>query len=237
MTKTIEQKAKAYDKALEIARSYHDDPNCFKHMEGTLEHIFPELAESEDEWMVNFIKKQLFNIKKTITENYELDAKLTKAIDWLEKQGEQKHIPWYDLKKAKEAGYTVIKTEEFEAIQKPVEIKPHLPDGSIPYDRGFEEAQEYLSKRGFDVPWNDCDVYVDEKHITQTVANVLTWADEHPAKPVEWSEEDELMYESIINTLKLTNGAAQMKIDWLKSLIQKLSNMERIGKNWKPTEE
>ena len=47
-------------------------------------------SESEDEWMVNFIKKQLFNIKKTITENYELDAKLTKAIDWLERQGEQK---------------------------------------------------------------------------------------------------------------------------------------------------
>lgn len=34
----------------------------------------------------------------------------------------------------------------------------------------------------------------------------------------EWSEEDELMLTSIIQTLKLTNGAAQMKIDWLKSI-------------------
>ena len=50
----------------------------------------PELKESEDESMVKFIKNQLFNIKKTITENYELDAKLTNAICWLEKQGEQK---------------------------------------------------------------------------------------------------------------------------------------------------
>lgn len=40
--------------------------------------------------MVKFIKNQLFNIKKIITENYELDAKLTKAICWLEKQCEQK---------------------------------------------------------------------------------------------------------------------------------------------------
>ena len=48
----------------------------------------PELKESEDESMVKFIKNQLFNIKKTITENYELDAKLTNAICWLEKQGE-----------------------------------------------------------------------------------------------------------------------------------------------------
>ena len=50
----------------------------------------PELKESEDESMVKFIKNQLFNIKKTITENYELDAKLTKAICWLEKQCELK---------------------------------------------------------------------------------------------------------------------------------------------------
>ena len=50
----------------------------------------PELKESEDESMVKFIKNQLFNIKKTITENYELDAKLTNAICWLEKQCEQK---------------------------------------------------------------------------------------------------------------------------------------------------
>ena len=47
-----------------------------------------ELAESEDKMMVKFIKKQLSNIKKTITENHELDVKLTKAIDWLEKQSE-----------------------------------------------------------------------------------------------------------------------------------------------------
>lgn len=46
------------------------------------------VPKSEDERMVKFIKNQLFNIKKTITENYELDTKLTKAIDWLEKQGE-----------------------------------------------------------------------------------------------------------------------------------------------------
>ena len=50
----------------------------------------PELKESEYDRMVKFIKNQLFNIKKTITENYELDAKLTNAICWLEKQCEQK---------------------------------------------------------------------------------------------------------------------------------------------------
>lgn len=64
--------------------------------------------------------------------------------------------------------------------ENPADTKPHFPDGNIPYDRGFEEAQEYLSRRGFDIPWNDCDVFVDARYITQTIANVLTWADEHP---------------------------------------------------------
>ena len=90
---------------------------------------------------------------------YRLEEKIpTEWLTWLEKQGEQK----------------------------PVNVKPHLPDGSIAYDRGFEEAQEYLSERGFDIPWNDCDVFVDERYITQTIANVLTWGDEHPKQKIVW---------------------------------------------------
>ena len=38
-------------------------------------------------------------------------------------------------------------------------------------------AQDYILQRGFDIPWNDCDVFVDERNITQTVGNVLKWAD------------------------------------------------------------
>ena len=45
------------------------------------------------------------------------------------------------------------------------------------YYMSFEEAQEYVSKRGLDVPWNDCDVFIDEKEITRTVGNILKWAD------------------------------------------------------------
>jgi hypothetical protein len=41
----------------------------------------------------------------------------------------------------------------------------------------FEESQDYIAKRGFDIPWNDCDVFVDEREITRTIGNVLKWAD------------------------------------------------------------
>ena len=55
------------------------------------------------------------------------------------------------------------------------------------YNMTFEEAQEYISKRGFDIPWNDCDVFIDERYITQTVGNVLKWADNNP----KWKPSDE----------------------------------------------
>ena len=67
------------------------------------------------------------------------------------------------------------------------------------YNMTFEEDQEYISKRDFDIAWNDCDVFIDERYITQTVGNVLKWADNNPKwKP---SEEQMKALESIIPTL------------------------------------
>lgn len=57
----------------------------------------------------------------------------------------------------------------------------------------FEEAQEYISKRGFDIAWNDCDVFIDVRHITQAIGNILKWADEHPKdEPVSEDLEKEI---------------------------------------------
>ena len=112
--------------------------------------------------------------------------------------------------------------------QKPVEWRPNRPNGYIAYDRGFEEAQEYISQRGFDIPWNDNDVFIDGRHITQTVANVLTWADEHPKqKPIEWTEEDAEILNGITNYLCFSSDAPELEgferwYDWLKSLKERI---------------
>ena len=85
---SIQEKAKRYDEVISRMKHYViDEYGCSRIK---VADVLPELKESEDDRMVKFIKNQLFNIKKTITENYELDAKLTKAICWLEKQCEQK---------------------------------------------------------------------------------------------------------------------------------------------------
>ena len=77
---SIEQKARAYDEALERAKEVKDNVEV-------VEYIFPELCESEDE-----------RIRKAIIEFFELQDDNTTyslvpkkdILAWLEKQGEQK---------------------------------------------------------------------------------------------------------------------------------------------------
>jgi len=58
---TIEEKAQRYDEALERARIACKDED--KHLKATLESIFPELAESEDER----IRKELIDYINRLT--------------------------------------------------------------------------------------------------------------------------------------------------------------------------
>ncbi len=98
---TIEEKAKAYDKALEIAKKNYDvaqdlcngsqiGVECFKN---TLTNIFPELGESKDEK----IRKALIALLKFGLEDGSAVAPgfnetKEQALAWLEKQGEQKPV-------------------------------------------------------------------------------------------------------------------------------------------------
>ena len=98
---------------------------------------------------------------------HDADPRKKGWLNWLEKQKEQ--IPYIDFV-----------------------IKPHKGDDTNPYDMSVPEAQYYAIKRGFDIPFNDGEVYVDERHITQTVGNILRWADEHPKeqKPITINQDE-----------------------------------------------
>ena len=85
---SIEQKAKAYDEALEIAKDLHDNHALgMLFIYETCEQIFPQLKESEDERvvrdLVNFLKSPFVN--ENIT-----DEKVTPWIAWLKKQSKKK---------------------------------------------------------------------------------------------------------------------------------------------------
>ena len=96
---TQEQKAKAYDRALEIAKAWCKLDNndlC----NDDLEKLFPELKESESEdekirkWIIDDIR---YNMNNEPLNNSEYKKEAEKAIAWLEKQGKEE----YALKSSK----------------------------------------------------------------------------------------------------------------------------------------
>ena len=85
---TIEQKAQRYDKALERAKECHiDGLSLNQPVKDVIEHIFPELKESDDERIRNFISNELACLRATEGKGSDRYEELTNAIAWLEKQG------------------------------------------------------------------------------------------------------------------------------------------------------
>lgn len=83
---TQEEKAKAYDEALLIAKSKIKNNKDFVLYEDDVIEIFPELKESEDEKIRKDLIQWIDEFPDTIWRgHYKKDV-----IDWLEKQGEQK---------------------------------------------------------------------------------------------------------------------------------------------------
>jgi hypothetical protein len=97
---SIEEKAKAYDEAIERMKSWArgEHPECFTEAQKAAEFIFPELKESEDEKIRKSIIEHLEYLGKYCSESM---PDVDKWIAWLEKQGEQKHI--VEMKSAEES--------------------------------------------------------------------------------------------------------------------------------------
>ena len=91
---SIEEKAKAYDKALERAIKLKEDPQSvfyeYSPNEGDTicDYIFPELKESEDDKIKACIEMCLTDIDEQRFADF--NTNLKECHDWLEKKGEQK---------------------------------------------------------------------------------------------------------------------------------------------------
>lgn len=96
---SIEEKAKRYDEGLEIAKKNYISAQdlcedvgieCFKN---TLENIFPELKESENElsWLTRYIEEDIYILSMDIRDNEDRVKleNLRKSLAWLAKQGKQ----------------------------------------------------------------------------------------------------------------------------------------------------
>ena len=85
-----EEKAKRYDEALEKARMWKEKSGMPADRQGILDDIFPELRESEDERIRNWIISTLKSLNSTAVQIDGAYEMMLPAIAWLEKQGYDK---------------------------------------------------------------------------------------------------------------------------------------------------
>ena len=179
--------------------------------DATIEFLFPEVKDREDErirkWIIDELKDSLHEIEAMYSGDYdnrdeqdkERQAYLNKALTYLEKQKEQNPAEW---------------SEEDEKMWK--KTQKHLED----YIREFDP---YHSKQGRDV-WA-----------------CLSWLKSlRPQPKQEWSEEDEEKINNISEiiehciTIPYSGGTLTLSKEYKKEL---QCFLKSLRPSWKPSEE
>ena len=218
---------KKYNEALERARKIHDEivNNEVIGFPEQITDIFPELRESKDERVI----KTLYHL--VIDHDWLNGATKEEVLTWLEKQKEY-HIPWYDYQKSKEAGYTIVPNEEYDRLTKPAEW-------SDEDERNRDRAIFYT---GF---------YQLNQGTTKGSEECIDWLKSlRPQPKQEWSEEDELCFDSFSALMSLLDDDIPEKepvIKWVKQLKNRFSNSDprsvglhyilKSKPHWKPSKE
>ena len=147
---SIEQKAKAYDEALEKARCYYEGANGNEDMITMVTTMFPELAESEDEK----IRKEIivfltyYHIGQGNSVKYD-DG----WIAWLEKHGEQRpqgKTALEAINEEKVDNSNKVEPKDYNSIDplfgKPVDkIEPKFHEGDWIIHRGTENIYQVVA--------------------------------------------------------------------------------------------
>ena len=232
--KTVEEKAKAYDEALERAKKLQETCDSTT-VVGWCEYIFQELRESKDEK----IKKEIINYFAKGKEYLSLcSIGKDDILAWLEKQGNCEYIRKDWLEHIKQSWY---KEGFIDGKYTPKELTINdaatlnelidfLENGTVKlqhdltlYANWLKTQFSQIEKQGEQKPTlrERYKNIAKSEWFKKTHEGMSVSDDDNEQKP--WSEEDELMFISTIQGIEMTNGAAQLKIDWLKSL------KERIG--------
>ena len=190
----LKRKARAYDEALEKAKRLYEKGTITE----SLCHIFPELAESEDER----IRKALIEmVHDTTGDELWVDYGIHKeeTLAWLEKQGEQKTEVKYVYTKF-QIGDTIVEIKPNGYCQ-PVRVK-YIGDGA--YSCESDDGKRSLS---FPIINQDDYELVEQKHA--------------------WSEEDEKKLNYLIALLQnstMTNVALSATNEGIEDFLKSLKN-------------
>ncbi len=243
---SIEEKAKAYDEAIERARMWRNKSGMPINKMGILDDIFPNLMESEDEK----IRKSIINLVIKSAQNGGMALhkwESQQMLAWLEKKKSNPYTgagfkyngqTWGMC--ARDEGVDILVDSKLishidirQGEQKPADkIEPKFKVGDIitPKDRGHE-------------PWQIMQVDILDKKYRFKNDYVIHFSQEEDYELVEhklaWSEEDNEYIKSIISTIECSKAqfpnspavleAYNSDLIWLKSLKDRCT--------WKPSEE
>ena len=258
---TQEEKAKAYDEALNIAKETYETQPMYR---AWLEKMFPELRESEDEKMMKNIRLAILSVEDAFWRTHGLTAK--EAISYLEKQknafenGRQFGIMQEQARQ--ELGWTDEKQKE----QKPIgtdfrtavknlmnlhKIKNEFTEED--YDFQAKELLELVEQKPAELTSlatllsnylkNDFEYFAtkkwDEKKWNEVMniqaSELLRTAKNELEKEqtTEWSEEDESFLDSIEEAIHsyYDLNHAPQYDYWLEE------KLKSLRPSWKPSEE
>lgn len=171
-----QEKAKRYDEALEIAKKNYITAQdlcegsqigveCFKN---TLENIFPELKESEDERILELIKKYVhYNISDMVLNADHITRE--QLEDWLENQSKKE----YALKSFKDEDVRKF-MQRIEKEAKAYDI--NLPNRSYDIYAFAKDLLSWLEKQGKETSWKPSK---EEMDVLYGLAYITNKYDEH----------------------------------------------------------
>ena len=228
---TQEEKAKAYDEALNQAKFYHG--NCPSEPERKkLEKMFPVLCESEDERIRKRLIEYFEGFRMGNAEVKWEGLTVQEVLAWLEKRKEQKPLPPFDEMSPEEKMNHPLYLEGFDTgrdvqkvfdEQKPAEWSAKGRRGRIGStpEHIRKKAENFLSK--MEPPYDADDIC--SAYETGAMENANS----------SWSEEDEKMLRTIISDGSRGVELDSKQISWLKSL--RPVSKESLQPHWKPSEE
>lgn len=141
-----------YKEALEKAKTYYNKSTCLRNTLETLENIFPELNDSEDERIRKEIVEMLRNWASV---HYITKEQFSERMTWLEKQKDTNVL----IQEASEKAYTEgMRVERKHWLKKQCQTftKKDVDDA---YLKGVWDAKQELEKQGEQEPaeWSEED--------------------------------------------------------------------------------
>ena len=257
MNTTTYEKAKAYDKVFQKVKDFFEGKQkMYSDVKQTLEYLFPELAESEDERIRKDIISYLQH--ESQVKRFIGDIEYDKWVAWLEKQGEQKPA-WSeeDITNYSKVLFCLQtltfptdneRKELITWLKKQCEQKPTdkvEPKFKVKYAGSEYNVLEVKDIAGVtyygieDEPNHIDYVKADNCEIISDGYGIKENGSPYPTKPAvfseqktAWSEEDEEILITIFSYFKVDLECTDEDdiVKWLKSL------KNRVQPHWKPTD-